>query len=589
MTSPDTQVGGTVVDISRPWVVDTPLSTRFPVYTRANVGEVSPSVATPLFWSQIGGDPAERVWKQVLIDFGAFDADEFRDVIDIQGMLHGYVYLNLSNLRVFGARMPGASPELMDRTYLGSRSDVPPYEPHPDDDKPQYTERILASVGRVFATENRDDFLELAAQAAKLRAERPDYAAMSDAELVALQRERMAQYEPFLYKHLLMVYEGSLVTGMLEQTLAPLGDPTLTARLMGGLGNIASAAPTTALWKLSRRVLSSPVLTAAFDAGVTGLLDRLADSDDPAVGQFLADWDTFVFEYGSRSTNEWEAMPQTWETHPQIPLGLIERMRLQPADRDPELQSERLRGEREELTAALRAQLADSPEALGALDLALRLVGIYMPARELSKTSLIRVLHEARLPMRALGQRHVASGLFSRPEDLTMLREDELDAFVADPAAMLPTITERWAWHAALAEREPPYIVKAGEVPPVTSWELRTAPSVPQAQSGEVLTGLAACPGIATGRARVIHDPADAHDLEPGEILGAPMTDPGWTPLFSSAEAVVVDIGATMSHAAIVSRELGIPCVLGVLHASVRIKNGTMLTVDGTAGLVTIH
>ena len=103
-----------MVDISRPWVIDSPLSTRFPVYTRANVGEVSPGVAAPLFWSMIGGPPSEKPWKEALREFGAFDEDEFRngkDDIDIQGMLHGYVYLNLSNLRVFGARMPGASPE----------------------------------------------------------------------------------------------------------------------------------------------------------------------------------------------------------------------------------------------------------------------------------------------------------------------------------------------------------------------------------------------------------------------------------------------------------------------------------------------
>jgi pyruvate,water dikinase len=179
--------------------------------------------------------------------------------------------------------------------------------------------------------------------------------------------------------------------------------------------------------------------------------------------------------------------------------------------------------------------------------------------------------------------------VLARPEDLTMLREDELDAFVADPAALVPTIIERLEWHARLSELEPPYIVTAGAVPPVTTWAKRTEPSVTAAQSGEVMTGLAACPGVATGRARVITDPADAADLEPGEILVAPMTDPGWTPLFSSAEAVVVDIGSTMSHAAIVSRELGIPCVLAVPHASLRIPNGAMLTVDGTAGLVTVH
>ena len=579
-----------MVDIARPWVVDSPLSTRFPVYTRANAGEVSPAAATPLFWSQIGGPPAERVWRRALADFGAFDLDEFRpDAIDIQGMVHGFVYLNLSNLRVFGARMPGASPELMDRTYLGERSDAPPYEPQPDDAKPEYTERILASVGRVFATEHRDDIAAQAIEAEKIRAARPDYATLSDTELVALQRERMKQYESFLYTHLSLVYEGSLVTGMLEQTLAPLGDPTLTARVLGGLGNIASAAPSMSLWKLSRLVKNSPALTAAFDAGVDGVLDRIDASGDPTAADFRTDWDRFVFDFGSRSTNEWEAMPQTWETHPHIPLGLLERMRLQPDERDPRLQSQRLRAEREELTAQLRAQLADNVEALGALDTALRLSGIFMPAREQSKSNLIRVLHEARLPMRELGRRHTEAGVLQRPEDLTMLREDELDAFVADPAAMVPTITERLEWHAELSALEPPYIVAAGAVPPVMTWTKRTEPNVPVAQSGEVLTGLAACPGVATGRARVISDPAQCADLEPGEILVAPMTDPGWTPLFSSAEAVVVDVGSTMSHAAIVSRELGIPCVLGVQHASVRIKTGTLLTVDGTTGLVTVH
>src|SRR5690606_15299644 len=109
-----------MVDISRPWIVDTPLSERWPVYTRANVGAMSTNVTTPRMWSMIGGPPAEREWKQALVEFGAFDLDEFRpDLIDIQGMIHGYIYLNLSHARTFGARMPGASPELMDRTYLG--------------------------------------------------------------------------------------------------------------------------------------------------------------------------------------------------------------------------------------------------------------------------------------------------------------------------------------------------------------------------------------------------------------------------------------------------------------------------------------
>jgi phosphohistidine swiveling domain-containing protein len=201
----------------------------------------------------------------------------------------------------------------------------------------------------------------------------------------------------------------------------------------------------------------------------------------------------------------------------------------------------------------------------------------------------IRILHEARLPIRELATRYVERGILDRVEDITMLRESELDAFLKDPEAMLPTITERWEWYHELELFEPPWIVTAGEVPPISTWPRKKDPAVNVAKSGDILTGLAACPGVATGIARVINDPTEATDLEPGEILVAPITDPGWTPLFTSAEAVVVNVGSTLSHAAIVSRELGIPCVLGVPDATKRIPNGAMLTVDGAAGLVTVH
>ncbi|MWA03225.1 phosphoenolpyruvate-utilizing protein [Actinomadura sp. LD22] len=578
-----------MVDISRPWVVDSPISTRFPVYTRGNVGEVSSRVATPLFWSMIGGMPAEREWRRALAEFGAFDEDEFRpDAIDIQGMVHGYVYLNLSTLRVFGARMPGASPELMDRTYLGDAGG-PAYVPHPDDLAPQFTERILRTVEKVFAVESRPDVEEDARTAARLRAGRPDFASLTDRDLVARQRAIMADpYAAILRRHLTMVYESSLVTGALDEALAPLDDPTLAVRLLSGLGDIASAAPAQALWRLGRMVAASPDLIAEFDTGTGGLLERLRARPERPVTAFLTAFEAFLREFGSRSTDEWEAAPATWETHPSIPLGLIDRMRLQPADREPELRSKALRAERERLTAQVRDRLSADPEAVGRFDAAMRSVAVFMAARELSKTNVIRVLHEARLPMWELGRRFVAAGHFGDRHDITMVREDELDALLDDPSSFKPVIAERWEWHRALSELEPPHIID-GEVPPVTTWPKRRDPAVTLARPGDVLTGLAACPGAATGPARIISDPSEATELEPGEILVAPMTDPGWTPLFTSAAAVVVNVGAPLSHAAIVSRELGIPCVLAVRDATKRIKNGTMLTVDGTAGTVTVH
>ena len=83
-------------------------------------------------------------------------------------------------------------------------------------------------------------------------------------------------------------------------------------------------------------------------------------------------------------------------------------------------------------------------------------------------------------------------------------------------------------------------------------------------------------------------DAADPHGLEPGDILVAPQTDPSWVPLFVSAAAVVVNVGAMGSHAMIVSRELGVPCVASVADATSIIPDGATITVDGNAGTVTI-
>ena len=93
---------------------------------------------------------------------------------------------------------------------------------------------------------------------------------------------------------------------------------------------------------------------------------------------------------------------------------------------------------------------------------------------------------------------------------------------------------------------------------------------------------------LRSGPARAVLDPSDPRGLEPGDVLVAPYTDPAWTPLFLGACAVVVDIAAQMSHAAIIARELGIPAVLGVTAASSAIADGTMLRVDGDRGEVTI-
>src|SRR5690606_17948952 len=102
-----------------------------------------------------------------------------------------------------------------------------------------------------------------------------------------------------------------------------------------------------------------------------------------------------------------------------------------------------------------------------------------------------------------------------------------------------------------------------------------------------LVRGLGAGPGIASGAVRVLLSPDVSAELQPGEILVAPMTSPDWVPIMRRAAAVVTDSGGMTSHAAIVSRELGIPCIVGTRNATSKLTDGVVVTVDAGAGTVT--
>ena len=105
--------------------------------------------------------------------------------------------------------------------------------------------------------------------------------------------------------------------------------------------------------------------------------------------------------------------------------------------------------------------------------------------------------------------------------------------------------------------------------------------------TGGRCAGTPASAGTVAGVARVVLDPLGAR-LDPGEILVAPSTDPGWTPLFLTAGGLVMEMGGANSHGAVVAREYGIPAVVGVAGATERITSGDTISVDGAAGTVAL-
>jgi pyruvate,water dikinase len=122
---------------------------------------------------------------------------------------------------------------------------------------------------------------------------------------------------------------------------------------------------------------------------------------------------------------------------------------------------------------------------------------------------------------------------------------------------------------------------------PITTLERVTAPGTGASPPGDrslLVSGLGAAPGVVTGRVRTLRDPAEGGALEAGEILVAPMTNPDWVPVIRRAAALVTDSGGMTCHAAIVSRELGVPCIVGTRRATSVLHDGMVVTVDGGRG-----
>jgi rifampicin phosphotransferase len=302
----------------------------------------------------------------------------------------------------------------------------------------------------------------------------------------------------------------------------------------------------------------------------------------------VAAFDDFLAEYGSRGPNEWDVMAETWETRPALALALVDRMRHLPDEQAPAAGAARLAAARRRLSEDVGAALAGNDDAVAQFNAAVASAAVFVPGRERSKTNIIRVIGEVRVALRELGRRAVERGQLGEPADLCLLFEDELRALtVGEPTDVSAIVERRAAYHRWLRSLDPPFIID-GRPPPITTWPPRSEHHAAKAEVGDQLQGVPGCPGTARGRACVVLDPADPAVLEGGDILVAPVTDPAWTPLFVPAAGVVVDVGAPLSHAIIVSRELGVPCAVSVTDATKRIPHGATIEVDGSTGTVTV-
>jgi len=539
------------------WITDWDPSPKYPVYTRANAGEVLPDPCSPLCWTVVWEPGVNMGWRDSQIGAGTVDDHEVDGQRpEVVGMFGGYLYINASMARLFGVRGPGLAPEMIDATYFGTHPDVPPYIAEPWHESPANTAKLGEWMGRVMMADDLPQLREDQRDANAARDSRPDLADLDEAALVKRLTSFRAHLRRMFEHHLDMTAGTSIGPGALGAISEALGDPGLVLTLITSIGDVDSAAPSNAMWNLSRLSRDSQEYREGFAA--------------------------FIREFGSRGPNEWDIRSDTWETKPSLVTSLIDAMRAAPDSESPMIRNRKNTELREAAQARVRAALASQPEVLAQFEVALRSAHLYLAGRERAKTNIIKVVHEVRMAAFALAAR---TGYTS--SQICMLLADELDAFVAQPDEFRARLAQRERQYNELFELDPPFIL-GGSVPPLSQWPKKGDSKAAPVTAGEVLTGMPGAPGSYTGRARVILDPADPLALEPGEVLVAPLTDPAWTPLFVPAGAVVVNVGALVSHAIIVSRELGIPCVVSVKDATNRIPDGATITVDGSTGSVTV-
>jgi pyruvate,water dikinase len=528
-------------------------------------------------------------WRDGYVRQGSYDADEFDvDYPETSGSFGGYFYINLSNVRLQGVRSPILTVEQLDLAFFGDHPDVPPYVAHPLDSRPDLEAGIMAHLGWVMSTTEWPEIDEEKAAVAELCANRPNLIALSDAELVARVREIQPLLRKLFESHTVTSSSSGVAPGILFAVGEAIGDPSVPMKLVSGIGDVDSAEPSYAMWDMSRTIRSSDELTAIFDAGVAGAVNRLRASDSADASDFLAAFDRFLREHGSRGPNEWELTAEVWETKPTLALSMIDRVRMQSDDESPRKRNAAKAAEREAVTAEVRAKVNELDPELAAQFEGAMVAANMLAFRERTKTTNIRALNEARQTFRELARRHVESGDLGDPKHLFMLRDEEVEAFVADPRSFTDTLADRYEQWQRLWDLEPPFFIIDGSVPPISEWPRRGDAPVSVCGAGESIQGIPGCAGVARGRARVILDPSDPSLMEAGDILIAPSTDPAWTPLFMPASAVVVNVGGQISHSIIVSRELGLPCVVSATDATRRIPDGATVEVDGSAGTITV-
>ncbi len=507
-------------------------------WSTSNFGEAVPGVSTPLSWS-LWGPALETAMRGGVYAIGGLDATEKELPANREdwfaGAFFGRPAMNIQYLATVGDRMPGTSGQAVVRDLMGNVPADMVFAPT--------TKRYTSIAWRLPYT-----FITLPRRV-------KDAAEAADAYWT-------------VHTNTVPTLGHAATVQVMQQTVQLFRDTvTLQATLlMGSISPLYDA--------LTGLVKKTGIGDTGTLSGFGGAeMDVIADIFAAARGSI--DVQDVVRRHGFHGPLEGELSSTVWREDPSPLRALLAGYAARGAAADPHAQSQQRRAEAAETTAKLLAALPALQRPL--VRALLKLAAKRIPMRGIPKRSFLQYFDVLRACAKRLGDLLAESGKLATAADVFYLTAEELFGPWPDNAKIL--VRQR-------RQRRAVYL--AIGLP--TEWQGMPQPVLAQpteGSTGDTITGIGVSPGIVEGRARVLLSP-DFAQVEPGEILVSPTTDPSWSSVMFISAGLVVDIGGALSHAAIVARELGLPCVVNTRHGSQALQTGDLLRVNGTAGTVEI-
>jgi phosphohistidine swiveling domain-containing protein len=349
------------------------------------------------------------------------------------------------------------------------------------------------------------------------------------------------------------------------------------AELTSGFANATMQADQ-ALWELADMARRSPSLRERLvNRPEESRLEALADVEGGA--DFLATFHRYLDSYGWR-TEGWDTSSRTWHEHPSIPLALISQILRDDSPSPREIMRRSAR--RRRVVARAVARRLEGEKRIQFEELLARVSG-WVSVKEGRAYWQLRSSGALRSALLRKGDAFTRAGRVSAPDDIFYLLPEEIEELENGD------LSQNEDAHSLVETRRHERQKWLHVIPPRIIGRTQVSSTGQQATEERVIKGTPASAGIARGRARVLRDLSEADRLQRGDILVAPMTSPPWTILFGRAAAIVTDSGGITSHPSVAAREYGIPSVVGAQVATQRIRDGMLLTVDGTRGLIHIE